>query len=156
MFDQCNVDKLRCKSPRKDNQDIASVSFLLRISKPPRSDNRSSLNAPLDSETTDRVIMMTCTVSLTVHMCLDQFSPVNHSLSKLFCVGKTVFSVILGFTKSLSLGGGDNSRFFTWMVVAVVFKAPIKTCCHSGGITHSTDAFLSDLNFITNKYGICV
>ena len=43
----CNADKLRCKSPWKDNRDIASASFLLRISKPYQPDNRSSLNAPL-------------------------------------------------------------------------------------------------------------
>jgi len=43
----CNADKLFCKSLRKDNRDIASASFLLRISKPYRPDNWSSLNAPL-------------------------------------------------------------------------------------------------------------
>jgi len=42
----CNADKLQCKSPRKDNRDSASASFLLRINKPYRPNNRSSLNAP--------------------------------------------------------------------------------------------------------------
>jgi len=42
-----NADKLRCKSQRKDNLDMASASLLLRISKPYRPDNQSSLNAPL-------------------------------------------------------------------------------------------------------------
>jgi len=36
-----NADKLRCKSPWKDNRDIASASFLLRISKLYQPDNRS-------------------------------------------------------------------------------------------------------------------
>ena len=44
----CNADKLQCKSPRKDNRDIASANFLLRISKPYQPDNQSSLNALLE------------------------------------------------------------------------------------------------------------
>ena len=58
----CNADKLQCKSPRKDNRDIVSASFLPRINKPYRPDDRSSLNAPLCSTIVDFIgtLKMAC------------------------------------------------------------------------------------------------
>ena len=52
------------KARGKKIRDIASASFLLRISKPYRPDNRSSLNAPLHLNKTEwKVLVPDCDIS---------------------------------------------------------------------------------------------